>query len=106
MSSKRKKPIPQLYNHNAAPAVHRNLGISADGRRVLTTINLIDLPCDPQASTDPYTPNQVFHEGVPYSYDDEHIPIDTRNADVIAGVNVKVSGRAKRYQNTVMILFL
>lgn len=102
--SKRKKSAPQLYDHNATSTVHRNIGISADGRRIRATTNFVNVS-SVQASTTPYTPDEGRHESIPYAFDDEHIPIDTRNADVISGVNVKVCERAKRYQNTVRIFF-
>jgi hypothetical protein len=99
--SKRKKSTPQLYNHNAASAVHRNLEVTSDGRRVHSTINLVDLPSAPQPDIAPYIPRQTCHESVPYVFDDDHIPVDTRNSDDISGVKVKVCKRAKRYENTV-----
>jgi hypothetical protein len=103
--SKRKKAVPQLYDHNAVSVVHRNLGISRDGRRVVATNNLVDTPSSTQSAA-PYTPNQATHDGVPYAFDDEHIPVDNRNADDVSGVKVKVSKRAKRYENSVSSLYV
>lgn len=96
--SKRKKSTPQLYDHNAAAVAHRNLAISSNGRRVRTMTNMLDVV---QPSVDPYIPSLGSHESVPYAFDDEHIPLDNTNADSISGVNIKISERAKRYQNSV-----
>lgn len=101
--SKRKKSTPQLYNHNATSAVHRNLEVTSDGRRVYSATNVVDLPSTPQPDIAPYIPCQTYHESVPYVFDDDHIPVDTRNSDDILGVKVKVCKRAKRYENTVRI---
>jgi hypothetical protein len=98
--SKRKKVPPQLYDHNASSTVHRNISITEDHRRLRVDSNLVNLPSNPP-SIPVYAPSQGSHEGIPYFFDDDHIPIDTANADAIAGVNVKVKKRAKRYENSV-----
>jgi hypothetical protein len=94
--TKCQKVTPQLYNHNATSAVHRNLCISEDGLRFHFTSNHIDLAANPQSGPAPYLPNfQEVDENAPYAFHDNHIPINSENPDEVSGIKIKVKERAK-----------
>jgi hypothetical protein len=73
--TKRKKATFELYDHNAASTVHRNLSVSQDNRRFLSASNYVNAAAAPQPSLAPYIPDsQVTDENAPYANDDKHIP--------------------------------
>lgn len=50
-----------------------------------------------------YIPFQEPTQNAPYMFDDDHIPTNPENPCDLSGVHVKVTERAKRYQNSVNI---
>lgn len=91
--TKKRKVESQLYDHNAASAVHRTLNVTNDGRRRRTTSNQVELPPIP-ASVESISQedDHLLH--------DNHIPVDKEDPEALSGVKVKVIP-AKRYENSV-----
>lgn len=102
--TKKKQLKPTLYVHKpaAAAAIHRNLSLSQDSRRLVTVSNVINVPSSPLATPipAPYIPLEP-EQNDPYAYDDDYIPQDTQEEGTDTGVNIKIKERAKRYQNSV-----
>jgi hypothetical protein len=96
----KKKKVPfALYDHNEVVAVGRNLSLSESGRRRTTTTSHIDVPAIRVADLPLHLPFEPG-ENESYAYDDDHIPLQPET-DNGTGVKVKVTERAKRYQNSV-----
>lgn len=96
----RKKVVPSLYDHSQVQSVHRNLTVSQNGRRRITTTTHVNLP-----TTRPPAVHYEPEQNEMYAYDDDHIPVQAQDEGCAVGVNVKVTARAKRYQNSVCTRF-
>lgn len=94
MTKKRKNTTPQLYNHNDSSTIHRNISVTDDGRRRRINTNVVEIAAVNSPSVAPYTPDSLNEDD---PYDDKHIPINSEDADTLAGIKVK----AKRYANSV-----
>jgi hypothetical protein len=101
---KKKVVAPTLYVHQAAPVIHRNISTTADGRRLRNDTNLVDLPPAPISLPDHFITLLEPAQNAPYAFDDAHIPINPENPTDLTGVEVNVTARCKRYQNSVRIL--
>jgi hypothetical protein len=87
--TKKRKIETQLYDHNAASAVHRSLAVTDDGRRCRTSSNQVQLTPVPNTESVP--------EDLGHFLDDNHIPVNKEDTEALSGVKVKT----KRYENSV-----
>ena len=98
---KKKVVAPTLYVHQAAPVIHHNISTTDDGRRLRNDTNIVKLPPVLVSLPDHFILLQEPTQNAPYAFDDAHIPINPENLDDLTGVEVNITARSKRYQNSV-----